>query len=65
MNKEPVNESKKAVADRRSFLKGAGAATGGTLLPASAAAEASAPLSTTPALYRETDHIRRYYQLAR
>jgi hypothetical protein len=64
MNQERANnEGSKAVADRRGFLKGVGAATG-ALLPVSEAA-AAAPPKTAPALYRETDHIRRYYQLAR
>ena len=58
---------KEAVADRRSFLKlaGAGAAAGGVALVAgeqkAEAGEAKAKVS----LYRETEHIRRYYELAR
>ena len=58
---------KDAVADRRSFLKlaGAGAAAGGAALMATdKKAEASEAKSKT-SLYRETEHIRRYYELAR
>lgn len=55
-----------AVADRRSFLKlaGASAAAGGAaLLPAAAVAAEGARETTS--LYRETEHVRRYYELAR
>jgi hypothetical protein len=55
-----------AVADRRSFLKlaGASAVTGGAALVTGEAAQAS-EAKAKPSLYRETDHIRRYYELAR
>ncbi|MGD9669641.1 MAG: formate dehydrogenase [Hyphomicrobiaceae bacterium] len=61
---------KKAVkADRRSFLKlagagvvGSGAALAATVTPAAAAGEPSAADSGT---YRETDHVKRYYELAK
>jgi hypothetical protein len=57
----------KAVADRRSFLKlaGLGAVTAGAAL-ASADKQAEAGEEKARAsLYRETEHIRRYYELAR
>jgi hypothetical protein len=57
-------EQRRLAADRRSFLKWAGAASG-ALLPTGGAAQAAAPAVTGGALYRETDHIRRYYALAR
>ena len=60
-------ERKKPVADRRGFLKlaGAGVVTGGaTLVAGTAAVEAAAPVKDD-ALYRETEHVKRYYQLAR
>jgi len=65
-----MKQSKKeAVADRRSFLKlaGASAAAGGAaLMTGETKAEASqAGEKKKPSLYRETDHIRRYYELAR
>ena len=58
---------KEAVADRRSFLKlaGAGAAAGGAaLMTGDKKAEAGGAKPKT-GLYRETEHIRRYYELAR
>jgi len=59
-------ERKVAVADRRSFLKlaGAGAAAGGAALMPGEEAQA-AEAKAKPSLYRETEHIRRYYELAR
>jgi len=63
-----MKQSKKeAVADRRSFLKlaGAGAVTGGAaLMTGDKKAEAGEAKPKT-GLYRETEHIRRYYELAR
>jgi hypothetical protein len=58
-------EKKDAVADRRSFLKlaAAGTAAGGAALVGGEQAEAAEPKKAS--LYRETDHIRRYYELAR
>ncbi len=57
----------KAIADRRSVLKlaGIGALSGGVALvaetkPAAAGAEAK----PGDALYRETEHVKRYYELA-
>lgn len=61
-------DKKEAVADRRSFLKlaGASAAAGGAaLMTGQKTAEAGEAGEKKPALYRETDHIRRYYELAR
>ncbi len=55
-------------ADRRSFLKlaGAGAVTGGAVLVGGkGVAEASTAADETGRLYKETDHIKTYYKLAR
>jgi hypothetical protein len=63
-----MKETKKeAVADRRSFLKlaGAGAAAGGAALVAGETKVEAREAEAKPALYRETEHIRRYYELAR
>ena len=57
-----------AIADRRSFLKlaGAGAVTGGAVLVGGkGVAEAGATAVKTGRLYKETDHIKTYYELAR
>jgi hypothetical protein len=55
------------MADRRSFLKlaGAGAAAGGAALVSGDKEVAAAEVKSGETLYRETDHIRRYYELAR
>ena len=63
-----MKQSKKeAVADRRSFLKlaGAGAAAGGAALMAGEKKAGAAEGKSKVSLYRETEHIRRYYELAR
>jgi hypothetical protein len=64
-----MKQSKKeVVSDRRSFLKmaGIGAAAGGAaLVTGEKKAVASEVKAEGGALYRETDHIRRYYELAR
>jgi hypothetical protein len=63
-----MKKSKTSVVyDRRGFLKGAGAgaAAGAALLTDAKKAQAGAPSPKEPALYRESDHIRRYYELAR
>lgn len=63
---QPVK--KVANADRRSFLKlagasavGSGAALAASVTPAAAASEPVAGAGT----YRETDHVKRYYELAK
>lgn len=65
-----MKQSKKeAVSDRRSFLKlaGIGAAAGAALVAGKDKAVAGETEAKTQggAMYRETDHIRRYYELAR
>ncbi|MBL4758343.1 MAG: twin-arginine translocation signal domain-containing protein [Rhizobiales bacterium] len=55
------------VTDRRGFLKLAGLGTvagGAALVVGDKTAEAAGSTSTT-AGYRETDHVKRYYELAR
>ena len=58
---------KEAIADRRTFLKlaGAGAAAGGAALVAGDKKAEASEAKPKGSLYRETDHIRRYYELAR
>lgn len=53
-------------ADRRSFLKlaGLGAVAGSATLVAGEA-QAEAPLSETAAGYRETEHVKTFYDTAR
>lgn len=61
-------KSDRAVADRRSFLKlaGAGAVAGGAALVSTGKqAEASTAADQGDRLYKQTDHIRTYYELAR
>jgi hypothetical protein len=60
-------DKKEAVADRRSFLKlaGAGAAAGGAALVGGEKTAEAAESKPKTSLYRETEHIRRYYELAR
>lgn len=63
-----MKESKKeTVADRRSFLKlaGVGAAAGATALVGGEKATQAGEATGKVSLYRETDHVRRYYELAR
>jgi len=59
-------QDEKAVTDRRSFLKLAGAVTaaGGTAVAAATPSTASEG-KTREGLYRETEHVRRYYELAK
>lgn len=60
------NEAK--VSDRRAFLKlaGLGVASGGAALASAVKpAEAVAPEADRDALYRETEHVKTYYKLAR
>ncbi len=56
----------KATAKRRDFLKLAGLApvAGSALLAAGAPARADKP-APEPGRYRETEHIRKYYETAR
>lgn len=57
-----------AVADRRNFIKLAGATAAGagaTAATGGAAASAAGEARPADALYRETEHVRRYYELAR
>jgi hypothetical protein len=63
-------EKTAVTADRRAFLKlaGAGAVTGGAaLVGPSMSAEALAATGgeSKETLYRETEHVKRYYDLAR
>jgi hypothetical protein len=63
-----TNESEeKAVAARRDFLKLAtvGTVLGGAAIAVGGKAQAAAPSETRGSGYRETDHIRTYYDLAR
>ena len=56
----------KRVADRRSFLKlaGVGVVTGGAAIAGTKTAEAAEGKPAT-GLYRESEHVKRYYELAR
>ena len=56
-------EKKEAVTDRRSFLKLAGASAAAAITGETPAQAGEA--KPRPSLYRETEHIRRYYELAR
>ncbi len=56
------------VANRRNFIKLAGAtAAGAGATAATAGVAAATPANERPAdaMYRETDHVKRYYELAR
>lgn len=58
----------KAVTDRRSFLRlaGLGSVAGGAALVAGqGAAEAETAADDKDRLYKETDHVKTYYRLAR
>lgn len=62
-----MKKDDKAVTDRRSFLKLAGI---GAAVTGAAAATGTKPASAAEdkpreGLYRETEHVRRYYELAR
>lgn len=62
---------RKASTDRRSLLKlaGAGVVTSGAALVAGGTVAAAAPASASPQrdgeIYRETDHVKRFYELAK
>lgn len=62
-------DKKAPTADRRDFLKlagagvvGGGAALAATVTPATAASE---PAAANAGSYRESDHVKRYYELAK
>ncbi|MDH3581069.1 MAG: twin-arginine translocation signal domain-containing protein [Hyphomicrobiales bacterium] len=58
----------RAIVERRSFLKlaGASAVAGGVaLVSGGKSAEASTTADETGRLYKQTDHIKTYYELAR
>lgn len=68
--KESEKQSQKnpARADRRSFIKlaGAGVVGGGAALASVVTgAEASSAAPADQGQYRETDHVKRYYELAK
>lgn len=57
-----------AVADRRNFVKLAGATVAGagaTVATAGVVAAKTTDARPADAMYRETDHVKRYYELAR
>ena len=58
----------RAVSDRRSFLKLAGLGTvagGAALVAGKGTAEAGSAADDKDRLYRESDHVKTYYDLAR
>lgn len=59
-------ETKQAAIGRRAFLKaaGAGTAAGAAAAAMGAAGPAAAEPARDDAAYRETEHVRRYYDLA-
>ena len=62
------SDKKAAGADRRSFLKLAGAGvvgSGAALASAAAPAAAASAPEAAEGGYRETDHVKRYYELAK
>ena len=63
---DTTDKSDAATADRRSFMKLAGATAAGAGATA-ASAVVAAPVATPPAdaQYRETAHIKQYYDSAR
>lgn len=71
MEEEKMKQSEKkaAEADRRSFLKLAGAGVVGSGAALAATVAPAAAASTEPAAdagsYRESDHVKRYYELAK
>ncbi len=60
-------EKGQVTADRRSFLKlaGAGAVVSGAAAVGSGTAQAETPQDTNQGRYQETDHVRRVYELSR
>ena len=68
MTTKTPDETRDVVADRRNFIKLAGAtAAGAGATVATAGAGVAKPADTRPAdaMYRETEHVKRYYDLAR
>ena len=61
-----TEKPEKIVASRRSFLKlvGAGAVAGSAVAASTTKSEAAEPVREG-ANYRETEHVRRYYELAK
>jgi len=61
-------QTERAVADRRNFLKLAGASvvgTGAAVASATGAVAATSAEAVPGGDYRETDHVKRFYALAR
>ncbi len=60
-------QDRKSGGDRRGFLKlaGLGALTGGALLAGGKTEAEAKKAKTDDSLYRETDHVKTYYDLAR
>ena len=67
IEEEKAMKDQKATADRRSFLKlaGAGAVTGGAAVAVTGEAKAAGQKPAGEGQYRETEHVRRYYDSAR
>ena len=66
MSKADEKTTDRTTAHRRDFIKLAGAtAAGAGATAATGKALARAPDRPTDGDYRETDHVRRYYELAR
>ena len=67
IDKGSTTGSDKTVADRRDFIKLAGATAAGAGATVATSGVVQAAPSATPAdsLYRETAHVKRYYELAR
>jgi hypothetical protein len=63
-----MDDTTDKVADRRKFFKLAGATAAGagaTIATAGVAAAKPAAVRPADAMYAETDHVKRYYELAR
>lgn len=61
-----TEKAERATADRRNFIKRAGAtAAGAGATVATAGVVTAAPAKPADAQYRETAHIKRYYDTAR
>ena len=61
------NTDEKSVAERRDFLKLASAGTllGGAAIATGGKAQAAVPVVEEGSGYRETDHVKTYYELSR